>query len=423
MGCLGILIVLLALAPPEEGAAPPAVAEKPAAPGQLQAIVGGWVYPVSGPPILRGVVLFRDGKIVEVGSEIPVPAGAEVIHAEGKYVTPGFVAMEASRIGASGAPGRVEDGLDPYQREMRIALAAGITTAHVVESGFGGFFGFESPMPFGSTTALIKTTAGDLQGMLLKEPAAGYFSFQRSPLALFQMREGFERAAQHLRRVEEAEKARAKPPDTSPEIERYARILRNQVPTIVVVDSPDEIRAILEVRRAHPFDLVLSGAGGGWVLAPQLAAEKVPVLTKARGRDFNFDFSSPAVPEDGVIPIRAPAVFAQAGVRVAILPYRRGVSIDGIAGRDLTALPLEAAYAVRGGLDEEAALRAITLEPARILRVADRVGSLEKGKDADILILSRHPLDYRSYVETAIINGKVYYQRSKSPLFREIPLR
>jgi len=72
-------------------------------------------------------------------------------------------------------------------------------------------------------------------------------------------------------------------------------------------------------------------------------------------------------------------------------------------------------------MSEEAALRAITLEPARILRIADRVGSLEKGKDADVLILDRHPLDVRAFVETAIIEGKVYYERAKSPLYRDIP--
>jgi imidazolonepropionase-like amidohydrolase len=124
-----------------------------------------------------------------------------------------------------------------------------------------------------------------------------------------------------------------------------------------------------------------------------------------------------------VIPIRAPGLFAQAGVRLAILPYRRGVSLDGLGGRDLTALPLDAAFAVRGGMEQDAALAAITLEPARILRVSDRVGSLEPGKDADFLILNRHPLDYRACVEIAWINGKIYYERAKSPLFREIPVR
>ncbi len=393
-----------------------------AQPGPLQAIVAEWVLPVAGPPIHHGVVLFRDGKIVRVGAELPLE-GAQVHRAEGRYVCPGFVAVEAARIGVPGAPGKMGDGLDPYQRDLKIALASGITAACVVETGFGGFFGMESPMPFGNSSAVIKTTVGDLEGMLLKEPAAIYFSFRDTPLGVFQLRDRFRRAAEHRRRVGEAERAKTKPPDLPSELEIYARILRDEVPVIVVVSSLEEIRTILEVRRQFPFQLVLRGAPGGWKLAPELAAQNVPVLIKARGPDFSFDLSSPAIPEDGLIPIRAPAAFAEAGVRVAILPYRRGVSLDGLGGRDLTALALDAAFAVRGGMQEEAALAAITLDPARILRVADRVGSLEPGKDADFLILTRHPLDYRACVETAWINGKVYYERAKSPLFREIPVR
>ena len=392
-------------------------------PGPLRAIAGGWVLPVSGPPIHRGVVLFRDGKIVDVGPELAIPPGAEVHRADGKYVCPGFVAVEASRVGHSGAPGRIADGLDPYQRDLRIALASGITTAHVVESGFGGFFGGDSPVPFSTATAVIKCAAGDLDSMLLREPAANYFSFRRGPLDTFQLRDRFRRASEHIRSVSEAERSKQKPPSMPADLERYVRILKNETPTIVVADSVEEVRTILAIRREHPFDLVFSGADGGWRIAREISAAFVPVLTKVRGRDMNFDFTSPAVPEDGVIPIRRAAAFAQAGIPVAILPHRRSVSLDGLAGRDLTALALDAAFAVRGGLDEATALGAITLEPARILRIDGRVGSLDRGKDADILILSRHPLDYRSGVETVFINGKIYYERAKSPLFREIPLR
>jgi imidazolonepropionase-like amidohydrolase len=391
--------------------------------GKVQAIVGAWVLPASGPPIPRGVVLYMDGKVLDVGPELPVPPGAVVRDAEGKYVCPGFVAIEASRVGVSGAPGKVADGLDPYARDLRIALACGITTAHVVEAGFGGFFMGESRQPSSGSTAIVKASVGSLEGMLVKEPAAIYLSFRRAPLAAFQLREGFRKAAEHIRRTAEAERAKAKPPQIPPEIARLVSVLKDEVPAIVSVDSEDEIRAILAIRREFPFDLVLSGAEEAWKLAPELAAARVPVLTKARGRDFSFDFDEPAVPEGGMIPIRRPGVLAAAGVRVAMLPYRRGISLDGLAGRDLTALPFEAAFAVRGGMDEDAALRAITIEPARILRIADRVGSLERGKDADILILNRHPLDVRSFVETAIVGGKVYYERKESPLFRDIPLR
>ena len=124
-----------------------------------------------------------------------------------------------------------------------------------------------------------------------------------------------------------------------------------------------------------------------------------------------------------MIPIRRPHAYASLGVRVALLPYQNRVSLDGRAGRDLTAYPFEAAFAMRGGMDETTALRSITLEPARILGIEKRVGSLEAGKDADVVIWSGHPLHYRSFAKTVWINGKVYYERQKSRLYRDIPTR
>ena len=89
----------------------------------------------------------------------------------------------------------------------------------------------------------------------------------------------------------------------------------------------------------------------------------------------------------------------------------------GLAGRDLTSLPLEAAFAVRGGASEKTALASITLTPAKMLGMDDRIGSIEAGKDADILILSGSPLDYRTYVEQAIVNGHLCYDRAADRVY------
>ena len=157
-------------------------------------------------------------------------------------------------------------------------------------------------------------------------------------------------------------------------------------------------------------------------MASELAAANVPVLVKSRGRDFDFNTTGPVFEKGQMAPVRRPAAFARAGCLVSILPYRRGITLSGLAGRDLATLHVDAAFAIRGGMSNEEALKAITLNPARILRIDDRLGSLEKGKDADLLILSGHPLDYRSFVLKAFINGKLYYDREKSRIFREVPL-
>lgn len=113
-------------------------------------------------------------------------------------------------------------------------------------------------------------------------------------------------------------------------------------------------------------------------------------------------------------------MLARAGVRIAIVPQAAEFNTSGDFGGDLFTLPLEAAYAVGGGLDEQIALEAITINPAEMLGVADRVGSLQVGKDADIIILDGHPLHYRAFVETTIVNGKVLYEKSKSTFFSHV---
>jgi imidazolonepropionase-like amidohydrolase len=101
-------------------------------------------------------------------------------------------------------------------------------------------------------------------------------------------------------------------------------------------------------------------------------------------------------------------------VPFAVSTLSSSISLNGLAGRDLTSLPLEAAFAVRGGASERKALAAITIAPAKLLGVDDRIGSVEVGKDADLLILNGPPLDYRTYVETALVNGRVAYRRGEA---------
>ena len=118
--------------------------------------------------------------------------------------------------------------------------------------------------------------------------------------------------------------------------------------------------------------------------------------------------------------VELPRVLEESGVAFAVTPLASSISLDGRAGRDLTSLPLEAAFAVRGGSSEAKALQAITIVPATLLGLADRIGSIEKGKDADLLVLDGPPLDYRTYVETAMVNGKVVYEREKDRIFPRV---
>jgi hypothetical protein len=288
---------------------------------------------------------------------------------------------------------------------------------------FGGF-GQDGPLSGGANSAIIKLTRGDLGGMLVREPAMNYFSLPTRQLELnyFLMRERFNQAKKYLASRAEARAKKAKEPKLSSSLKLYVAVLENTRPTVFSPANNHEVKIVLSLSKEYGFDVVLNEPKDAWMMAAELAAGNVPVLVKSRGRDFDFNTTGPVFEKGQMAPVRRPAAFARAGCLVSILPYRRGISLSGLAGRDLATLHVDAAFAVRGGMSNEDALAAITLNPARILRVDDRLGSIEKGKDADLLILSGHPLDYRSFVLKAFINGKLYYERDKSRIFREVPL-
>jgi len=303
--------------------------ERPAPPRVL-AIAGATVLPGLLARHRARTVIVRDGKIAGWGRSCHPRRGGG--HPRGRQVgVPGIRRRRGAHIGVTGAPGAFRAGLDPRMRDLKIALACGITTAHVVEAGFAGFFGGESSLPGAGTTAIVKTTAGDLERMFIKEPAAFYLSFRST-------------AARGVPDARVVPAGRGAPPprrrggEGQGEAARPAggdRALRADPEERGAGDRPREHRAG-DPRRAGAAPRVpvrprLSGAADGWKIAAELAVERVPVMVKARGRD-SPSTSGRRVPDDGMIPIRRPGAYAEAGVRTAILPYRRGVSLDGLAG-------------------------------------------------------------------------------------------
>jgi len=391
---------------------------------EVTAIVGATVHPVTRGKIRRGTVIWKDGLLVDIGSELTVPEGATVIDGEGLYVCPGFVSVVSSGLGTEGSGGDLKSSLDPWGLNLRIALANGITTTQIYGSRFFGFFGGEAPLSAGANSAVIKLTYGELDSMFVREPAVYYFSLpsRNHSIEHYNLRDRFRRAKEYIQQRDEAVKKKAKPPRMARDLGTYVKILENKNPTIVTTRNREEVRRILDLSEEYKFDVVLNEPNDAWMMAREIAARGVPVLVKSRGADFNFAMDGKVLEEGDMSPVRRPAAFARAGVPVAILPYKRGISLSGLAGRDLSTLALDAAFAVRGGMTDDQALASITIEPARVLKVADRVGSLEKGKDADVLILSGPPLDYRSFVLKAYIGGKLYYDHSKSRIYRKVPL-
>jgi imidazolonepropionase-like amidohydrolase len=161
------------------------------------------------------------------------------------------------------------------------------------------------------------------------------------------------------------------------------------------------------------YQIVIEGGIEAWALAQELGAGEASVIYTPRSRRE----PQPGRETTSGSFVESPRLFEEKGVPFAIASLSNSVSMGGLAGRDLTSLPLEAAFAVRGGASEKAALEALTITPAKMMGLEDRIGSIEKGKDADILLLNGSPLDYRTYVEQAIVAGKVAYDRSEDQVF------
>ena len=284
--------------------------------------------------------------------------------------------------------------------------------------------------------AVLKMSFGNLDDMLTKETAF----YSPSPGALngalqrHNWRVEMEKAKKAIKEEKEAKektakksttkktdknakpdaKTKAKPKTTRTRTARtrtrpeLKQLLNREIAMRIRANTVDEIRDMVELAQEIGYDIIIEGGIEAWVIGQELGASDVSVIYTPRQRRS----PQPGLEDSTGSYVESPRIFQEAGVPFAVAAMGNSISLGGLAGRDLTSLPLEAAFAVRGGASEQAALEALTLTPARMMGLEDRIGSIEKGKDADILILNGNPLDYRTYVEQAIVAGKVSYERN-----------
>ncbi|MBM4063336.1 MAG: amidohydrolase family protein [Planctomycetes bacterium] len=424
-------------APPEQ-APPPAEAPAPAAdkkPKAYLAITGGDVYLGTGQRLTGAAVLLADDKIEAVGHNLPLPEGTKVIDAKGRTVSPGFVAVLGNGMGGGrGSP--FVDSVNPFDPEIKQALAAGVTS--FLAGGPGG-----GSLPSGSN-AVIKLAYGDVKGMVLQEDSVCGMSVPLSLADRDKLADTVKKAREYLQALEafpkqKAADANAKEPQMPQGAEKVVAVLRGQSRLWISLGgggfSPfgggrrgggrasdlESVRQALEVSRLFGKGVVLQKPTSAWLVPDEIAATGSMAVLSPRDR----------LPADPADPDRtgsngaSAAILAAAGVPVAVtcpvgMFGGAGVGTGGILGQDLNTPHVDAAFAVRGGLDNRKALRTITLDAARMLGAEARIGSLEPGKDADVLILDGDPLHYRTFVTTAIVNGKVVYEKDKEPLYRHI---
>lgn len=409
LSLVGLLLSLL-LAPARAQEAPAEAAKADAAtaaepekkkePDRWLAVTGGDVYTVTGPMLRGATVLAKNGKVVAVGERVQVPTGAEVVDARGLRVYPGLVAFETG--GLLGSP--PEDGTDVFSLNMLVALSSGITTV-------------------GQGPVVAKLTWGTLDGHLVSTDG-----FTRVEVgtgqALAALRGELERVRAYLRDKKAYDQAKGRGEDVKEPDRAFLRgrlaqlepLLQGRGRALVAASTRAQVVTAADLAREFGFTLVVLGGQEAWTVASLLGRAGGAVVLSSRGRrdeDVRLERES-GWSIEGALRLH------EAGVPVALVPVNRAISLGGVGGGDLNTLNLEAAFAVRGGLSEDAALEAITITPARLLGVDDRVGSIEVGKDCDLLLTDRDVLHYEMLARYTVVNGRVAYDKMKEPLVRAV---
>jgi imidazolonepropionase-like amidohydrolase len=395
------------------------------------AITGGRIVPISGPALDRGTVLIIDGRVTAVGTDVQVPDGVAIIDAEGSWVLPGFIEAHA-HVGAheeaegwAGADSneltdpvtahvRALDAINPADLGFRDAIGGGVLAVNV-NPGSGN--------PIGGQTCALKCWGRTVDEMVLRAPAGMKSALGENPKRVYSdqkktpstrlgiaavIRGALVDAANYLRRIEAEEDKREadrKPVDRDLRLEALGLVLRREIPWRQHCHRADDIATALRIADEFGYDLVIDHGTEAHLLADLLAERDVPVIIGPL-------FTSRSKVELRNRSLANPGKLAAAGVTIAITTDHPVVPINFLVH--------QASLSVKYGLDRDTALRALTINPARILGLADRLGSLEPGKDGDVVVWSGDPLDVLSRVERAFMDGReIYTATDGDPVFAE----
>ncbi len=375
-----------------------------AAQDQVTAIRGARIYTVSGPVIDEGVVLIRNGTIEAVGRAVTIPPGATVIEAKGQIVTPGII---DARTGFGVNPVDAWETSGALVPQVRVVesftlrpnsdwLREGVTAVYVTPGPENVLGGMGAVVKLaGRTSDVVVSDAAGMSASLGEVPKQSFGEAaprtRMGEVAL--IRDALVRAQEYAQRVQAGG---ATPRDLG--LEALGRVLRREVPLRVQANTPEDIMSAVRIGQEFNVRVVIDVGVGAHVVAAELAKAGVPVVVGPNmiGAGFGGRYEFAEQTEENA------ARLWRAGVQIAL-------STDDDGGRSVV---MEAAIAKAHGLPEDQALRAVTLAAAEILGVAGRLGSIDRGKDADLVIWDRHPLNTWAKTQKVIVNGRVVFDRS-----------
>lgn len=372
--------------------------------------------------IENGAIFIKDGKIKDLGEEIEAPEGVEIIDAGGKMLLPGLIdahchlGLSEDAIGFEGADYnesvdpltpqlRAIDSINPMDRTLEEAYQGGVTVANT---------GPGSANVIGGTFVAIKTYGKRVDDMVLKNPTGMKCAFGENPKRVYNaqdkspitrmataslLRESLIKAKDYQARIELADGDIGKTPPYDEKLEALIPVINREIPLKSHAHRADDIFTAIRIARELEIDITLEHCTEGHLIADYLAEEGYPAIVgPSFGDRPKFELKNTT--------FETPGILQRAGVKVAITTDSPVVPLHH--------LTMSAGYCVKAGMEQLEALKAITINPAEIIGIADRVGSLEIGKDADLVIFDSNPLtDLLAEVEYTIIDGEIVYKRKK----------
>lgn len=371
--------------------------------------------------IINSNILIDNKKIIEIGNEIVAPLDAEVIDAKGCLVLPGFIdahthlGLWEDGMGSEGADGNEEtdpvtphlnpiDGINPMDRNFTEAVQGGITSVCTTPG---------SANVMGGQCIAIKTFGKIIDKMVIKNPVAAKVAFGENPKSVYGsdektpqtrmaiaalIRENLKKAQEYLEEVErcELEEDDESKPEYDIKYESLIPVLKRKIPLKAHAHRADDMFTAIRIAKEFDIKLTLDHCTEGHLIADELAEEGYPVIV------------GPSLSERSKIELRnltfeTPGILSNEGLQVSLTTDHPVIPVQ--------YLPVCAGIAVKHGMKKEKALEAITINPAKTLGIDERVGSIEVGKDADIVIWDNDPFELQSNVLVTIIDGKVVYER------------
>lgn len=375
------------------------------------------MVPIENDPIERGTVVIEDGRIAAVGGpDLAVPDAATVVSVDGAWVVPGFIDAHTHLGVAEEAEGWAGDDLnektDPNTAHVRAIDAINPNDAGFRDAIGGGVLAVNvnpgSANPVGGQTVALKCWGRTVDAMALRQPSGLKSALGENPKRVYGerkqtpqtrlgtaavIRDAFSQAGNYLGRWASAQPDR--PPERDLKMEALAKVLRREIPWRQHCHRADDIATAVRIADEFGYQLVIDHGTEAHLLADLIAARGIPVIIGPL-------FTARSKVELRNRSLANPGRLAAHGVTIAITTDHPFVPID--------LLVLQATMAVKHGLDRDTALRSLTINPARIAGIDNRLGSLSPGKDADLCIWSGDPLDVMSRVERAYVDGREIYR-------------